>query len=282
MNLKLIVQLTVAIVAAAFLSYLLASQQNVKAATQLRAKHAAELSDAASEKNALLQQIEAAQLERDQYKAAAAEVHKLRGEVSQLRKENESLQKNLASASRQANSAAPTSTDLALPTSAIPDSFPDHASLGQFAAGLRGKASQGQLSPEELQWLQQIKPELEKLESHPRDFAAFQAAMIQNVTGVTDPEKAEQIRNTVQRVYEAANERGLNLQSRPAVEDAAWIDQRHQLDRRGTGAIQKLLTEDERAAFDRSFLGIMGVDLGTGIDKSMYPPGFIVEERITR
>lgn len=282
MNVKPIVQLAVAIVAAACLTYLVASQRNEKAATQLRAKHAAELSDAVSQKNALLKQIEAAQLERDQYKTAAAEVHKLRGEISQLRKENESLQKTAAAALQKAESAESNSANSALTSGAIPESFADHTTLGQFAAGLRAKASKGQLSPEELQWLQQIKPELEKLESQPRDFAAFQAAMIQEVTGVTDPQKAEQIRNTVQHVYEAANQRGLDLQSRPAEEDAAWIEQRHQLDRRGTGAVQKLLTEEERAAFDRSFLGIMGVDLGTGVDKSLYPRDFNTEKRISR
>ena len=35
------------------------------------------------------------------------------------------------------------------------------------------------------------------------------------------------------------------------------------------------LTPEERQAFDRAFIGVMGVDLGTGVDKSNYPPGFL-------
>ena len=128
---------------------------------------------------------------------------------------------------------------------------------------------------EEMAWLQQIKPELEKLESTPQDFATFQSAMIQQVAGVTDPEKLEKIRQGIQKVYENAVNRGLTLQQRQ--DDPTWVEQRHQLDRRGTTMVQRVLDENERAAFDRSFLGVMGVDLGTGVDKSIYPPGFLRE-----
>ena len=99
--------------------------------------------------------------------------------------------------------------------------------------------------------------------------------MIQTVAGVTDPEKVERIRQGIQKVYENAASRGLTLDRRPAEEDPAWVEQRHQLDRRGTAMVQRVLDENERAAFDRSFLGVMGVDLGTGVDKSLYPPGFL-------
>jgi hypothetical protein len=143
------------------------------------------------------------------------------------------------------------------------------------------KAKSGLLTREEQDWLQSIKPDLENLEAAPQAFAEFQSAMIQSVVGITDPAKTEQIRQTIQRVYEAANTRGLNLQARPA-EDAAWVEQRHQLDRRGTGAVQNILDQSERALFDNAFLGIMGVDLGTGVDQSLYPPGFIQGERLNR
>ena len=105
--------------------------------------------------------------------------------------------------------------------------------------------------------------------------------MIQSVTGITDQQKIDQIRQTIEKVYDNALRRGLNLQSRPEG-DAAWVDQRHQLDRRGTSAVHRILDENERAAFDRSFLGVMGVDLGTGVDKSLYPPGFLAEETVNR
>ena len=280
MNLKLLFHLACTAIAAAFITFLAATQLKVKALAAAESKHNSELSAALTESNALQQKVEAAQLERDQYKATAAEIHKLRGEVAQLRSENETLRKQVAARVEEQKALA-ANASASPPASPIPESFPDHSSVGKFAAALRAKARSGQLSPEEMEWLKTIKPELEKLEAHPRDFAAFQAAMIQEVAGITDPEKAEQIRNTIERVYENANRRGLNLQSRPA-EDSAWVDQRHQLDRRGTGAVQKLLTDDERAAFDRSFLGIMGVDVGTSVDKSLYPPGFIRDEPVGR
>ena len=280
MNLRFIIQLACTALGVAFITFLVATQLKIKALTAAEAKHNAEVSAVITERNTLQQRVEATLLERDHYKASTAEIHKLRGEVAQLRAENESLKKD-AAARAEERKRADASPAASLPTSQIPHSFPDHSSVGQFAGALRAKARSGELSPEETEWLRTIKPELEKLEAHPSDFAAFQASMIQQVAGITDPEKTEQIRNTIQRVYENANQRGLNLQARPA-DDAAWVDQRHQLDRRGTGAVQKLLTDEERVAFDRSFLGIMGVDLGTSVDKSLYPPGFVSDGRTGR
>ena len=69
---------------------------------------------------------------------------------------------------------------------------------------------------------------------------------------------------------------GLDIPSKPpAGAPRVGSSQRHQLDRRSTSAVQNLLTPDERQAFDRAFIGVMGVDLGTGVDKSNYPPDFL-------
>jgi hypothetical protein len=198
-----------------------------------------------------------------------------------LRKANDALNKDAArTAERAAKNATPEPSQ-ATASPIIPESFPTHWELAQFTATLRSKARQGHLTPEEKEWLQAMKPELEKLESSPETFAEFQTALIQSTVGIADGQKVDQIRNTIQRVYEAANDRGLNLQARPQ-DDEAWVEQRHQLDRRGTGAIQKMLSEEERAAFDRAFLGVMGVDLGTGVDRSLYPPGFLRDEQVNR
>src|SRR5262249_48207117 len=126
----------------------------------------------------------------------------------------------------------------------------------------------------ERQYLHNLKPEMEKLEHSPSDFAAFQTELIQSATGINDPEKTERIRQTVQRVYENAVSRGLDIPSRPA-DDLNWIEDRFRLDRRGTEAVQGMLSPEERAAFDKQFIGIMGVDLGTGVDKGLYPRGFL-------
>lgn len=276
---KLIVSHALAVLASAFLAYFAATQLHVRQQAALRAQHAAQESISAAEIAALQEKLHAAELQRDQYRISAAEVHKLRGEISDLRKSHDALVKRTSNAARESAAQPPAPTTAA--SQNIPSDFPNHTALAQFAGGLRLKSKSGQLTPEEAAWLQAIKPELDKLEANPQAFAEFQTALIQSVAGVSDPAKLEQIRQTILRVYENANNRGLHLQARPD-QDPAWVEQRHQLDRRGTGAVQKLLDENERAAFDRSFLGIMGVDLGTGVDKSLYPPGFIQEERITR
>ena len=53
------------------------------------------------------------------------------------------------------------------------------------------------------------------------------------------------------------------------------MQKRHQLDRRATRALQDMLTAEEKRLFNNAFLGVMGIDLGNGVDKSNYPPGFL-------
>ena len=239
-------------------------------------RQSALLADLRARAAALEEKLAAAEKERDKLKADATEVHKLRGDVSTLRKANEALEK----AARQAKVVAPAPpvpTAPPAPTPAAQAPAGQYAEVAQDIAAIRKKMSSGTPpTAEEMAWLQQVKPELEKLESSPQEFAAFQSAMIQQVAGVTDPEKVEKIRQGIQKVYENAVNRGLTLQLRPE-NDPAWIEQRHALDRRGTTMVQRVLDDNERAAFDRSFLGVMGVDVGTGVDKSLYPPGFIRE-----
>ena len=275
MSMKVLIPILAVALGASIVTGYLSHQRSDKVLAAARDAHSKERLNFQAEAEVLKQKLEAAERERDKLKADAAEVHKLRGEISTLRKANEALQK--APAPQQAKATPKPAVET--PNATIPASLDNYSDVAQFAAKLRAKG--GQLSPEELQWAQSMKPELDKLEASPENFAAFQASMIQATAGVTDPQKAEQIRTTIQRVYENAVKRGLNLQARPE-DDAAWVQQRHQLDRRGTTAIQNLLDENERAAFDRSFLGIMGVDLGTGVDKTLYPPGFIRETPISR
>lgn len=239
-------------------------------------RQSAELADLKVRNAALQDKLAQAEKERDRLKAEAAEIHKLRGEVSTLRKEKESLERQAA---QQARVAPPNPTEPAPTTNNTAQALRGHHSeLAQEIGALRKKMSSGTpLDADEMAWLRQMKTELEKLESSPQDFAAFQSAMIQQMAGVTDPEKVERIRQGIQKVYENAVRRGLTLDRRPAEDSAAWVDQRHQLDRRGTTMVHQVLDENERAAFDRSFLGVMGVDLGTGVDKSLYPRGFLQE-----
>jgi hypothetical protein len=245
----------------------------VKAAEQQR--QSAEITNLKARAATLEEKLAGTEKERDRLKAEASEVYKLRAEVSTLRKAREALEKQAAQQARVTPPAPPQPQPA---TNSVPQGpAGQYAEVAQDIAAIRKKMSSGTPpTAEEMAWLQQIKPELEKLESSPQEFAAFQTAMIQNVAGVSDPEKVAKIQQAVQKVYENAVNRGLTLQQRQA-EDPAWVEQRHQLDRRGTTAIQRILDENERAAFDRSFLGVMGVDLGTGVDKALYPPGFLRE-----
>jgi hypothetical protein len=78
--------------------------------------------------------------------------------------------------------------------------------------------------------------------------------------------------------YEQAVANGLDIPSKPATGTDAWVQRRFQLDRRATAAVEQLLTPEERQVFGRAFLGVMGVDLGSGgVDKSNYPKGFLGE-----
>jgi hypothetical protein len=255
------------------LSVALVMQQRYSAALAMeRSKNLEQIAAAKSELNTLQEKLTRTEQERDKLKADAAEVHKLRGELSTLRKAKDDLEKKAAA---QQARVAPKPEAPPTPTPPAPAAFSNYAEVAQFAEGLRTKTRSGvPLTAEETAWLQQAKPELEKLEASPESFAAFQASMIQATAGITDPQKVERIQQAIQKVYQNAVARGLNLQSRPQ-DDASWVQQRHQLDRRGTTAVQTILSPEERAAFDRSFLGIMGVDLGTGVDKSLYPPGFL-------
>jgi hypothetical protein len=230
----------------------------------IRAKLAEAESTVASQEQRITQLAK----ELEQSKAAANEVHKLRGEVTQLRSALQTAEKSKTKGNPKA--ASPAVAEAAAPA-INPQNITE---MARQVGNLRNKAfgGAGPLTPEERQYLQTLKPELEKLEKSPKEFSQFQAGLIQSATGIDDPAKVEQIRGIIEKVYDRAVSQGLDITSRR--DDATWVDQRHQLDRRGTQAVQNLLNENERAVFDRSFLGVMGVDLGTGVDKSLYPPGF--------
>ena len=111
-----------------------------------------------------------------------------------------------------------------------------------------------------------IRPALDQLERSPADFAAFQASYITETIQLDGEEKRNKIREIIHSTYEQAVAQKLDAPSRPPgeTEAEAWALQRDALDRAGTKAVQALLTPEERALFDRAFLGIVGIDLGIG------------------
>ena len=111
---------------------------------------------------------------------------------------------------------------------------------------------------------EEVRPRLEELESHPEQFAEFQASFVKAAIGLEDEDKVSQIRQIVQETYQKAVAEKLDASSRPQDPDAvqAWALRRDALDRPATHRVQQLLSPEERARFDAAFLGIMGVDLG--------------------
>ena len=109
-----------------------------------------------------------------------------------------------------------------------------------------------------------VRPKLEELESDPKAFAEFQSSFIESAIGLQDSAKLARIRQIVQDTYHEAVSEKLDASSRPEeeVEVERWALRRDALDRRATHAVQQLLTSEERGRFDRTFLGIMGIDLG--------------------
>jgi hypothetical protein len=214
--------------------------------------------------------------ELDRLRAEHEELLRLRGEVAQLRREREELSRKLSSALSVTNKPAQLPTaDKAWVQQML--SAPV-AQQGAALGALRGKMIKGDssISASELALRDALAARnLNSLERSPSEFADFQAAFIQSTLDLSDPEKTQQIHDIIQKVYERAVANGLDIPSKPAEGTDNWVNQRYQLDRRGTSAVQGLLTPEQRASFDRAFLGIMGVDLGTGVDKSNYPAGVL-------
>jgi hypothetical protein len=111
---------------------------------------------------------------------------------------------------------------------------------------------------------EKVRPNLEQLESRPSDFADFQTAFIQSAIDLQDPTKTTELRNLIQSTYEKAVADHLDGPSRPEGDAKEWATRRDALDRQATRQAQQLLSAEERERFDRLFLGLMGIDLGTG------------------
>lgn len=211
-------------------------------------------------------------------RAQEKELIRLRGEVTMLRREREALSNQVA-ATKLKSVAAPApvqNVDAAWVQQMLSGPL---AQQGLAAGALRGKLLRGEGgSPSEVALRDALVQQQlnQTLERTPAQFADFQAAFIQGAVGISDTTKLQQIHDLIQRTYEHAVANGLDIPSKPAVETDAWVQQRFQLDRRATAAVEQVLTPEERQLFGHAFIGVMGVDLGSGgVDKSNYPKGFL-------
>ena len=216
--------------------------------------------------------------ELERLRAEHEELLRLRGQVAQLRRERDELSRKVGSLAALTNKAA------ALPNPGVDNAWVQQmlnapaAQQGAAIGALRAKLLRGEvqsISPSEKALLDALtQRDMNSLERTPNEFADFQTAFVQSVTGLSDPGKVRQVHDLIRNTYEHAVANRLDIPSKPANDTEPWVNQRHQLDRRATSAIQGMLTPEERSLFDRAFLGIMGIDLGTGVDKSNYPRGF--------
>jgi len=211
-------------------------------------------------------------------RAEEKELIRLRGEVAMLRREREALSNQLAvtKAKSVATPAPAQSVDTAWVQRMLSGPL---AQQGLAAGALRGRLLRGEganaseIALRDALFQQQLNQTLERT---PAQFADFQAAFIQGVVGISDTTKFQQIHDLIHQTYEQAVANGLDIPSKPATDTDAWVQRRFQIDRRATAAVEQILTPEERQLFGRAFIGVMGVDLGSGgVDKSNYPKGFL-------
>lgn len=196
------------------------------------------------------------------------ELLQLRNEVSSLRAENQSLKSQRPKQQQPDQQSSVTGLTESDPSNVPPE--------WKAAARWRNMRFSGKpLSAEEIEWLKAAKPYFENLEHEPGQFAEFQTSLIHEALPAIDSDKLGQIQQIIQETYQKAAEQNLDLPSKPLNDSEEWVARRHQLDREGTRQVQGILSEEERAIFDSRFLGVMGVDLGTGVDNSNYPAGFL-------
>jgi RNA polymerase sigma factor (sigma-70 family) len=143
------------------------------------------------------------------------------------------------------------------------------AEQGSILGALRASGINGQIGSLEdrarsAQLASKVRGELEKLESRPEEYAAFQTEFIKAVAGLQDETKLMQIRQLLQNTYQQALSEGLHAQGRPQENVTEWATRRDALDRPATRAVEALLSPEERRRFTLAFLGVMGIDLGIG------------------
>ena len=193
------------------------------------------------------------------------ELMRLRAEVTTLRRENQ----------QRAQSAPPPRTEPGVPL--LADSKPEFAKWaesilsgppeiqGTEGGNIRRKfLSHEKLTEGEQTLLMNMVRRAGDIEKSPEGFTAFQSSFVATLLNWQDDPRQTRLKEIIQSAATAAHDRQMNFNA-PALNADSWPAEQKQLNRRATGAIQSLLTEEERATFDRAFLGIMGIDFGISV-----------------
>lgn len=199
------------------------------------------------------------------------ELIKLRGEVTSLRREKEAWDKRQAEERKAIAAAAQTrksaaETEQAGLKSRAEDmaNFLNSPSTAKGAAlgDLRRKIlSRETLNETELSLLQTMLDHSRDIEKSPEEFANFQTSFVSSLLGWNNDPRADEVRQMLTRASSVAIERGFDYHQ-PGQNAENWPENQKALNARATGAVQKLLTPEEREVFDKAFLGVLGIDFG--------------------
>jgi len=208
--------------------------------------------------------------ELDRLSQERAELARLRGEVSALRKEKAEWQKNRGVAEAAAIESSQIKPGIAATNEAIEGMQWVEQVLnsrspikGAEIGNVRRKALNGErLTEAEQTLLLNMNNKAAEIEKSPEEFSAFQGAYIASLLGWDNDARSDQIKGVLNAATVAANTRGFDYHA-PGQNANNWDEEQRALNTRATTAIQNLLKPEERAVFDRAFIGVLGVDTGT-------------------
>jgi hypothetical protein len=195
---------------------------------------------------------------------------RLRAEVSALRQEKAAWEKRNHGVAAVAPQPAPTQN--ATPTVQamqwVETVLAGPASVkGAEVGNVRRKLLSGEpLTEAEQGLLVNMMNNTAEVEKSPEEFAAFQSNFIGSLLNWNNDPRMQQVEAVVNAASKAAVERGYNYHA-PGQNADSWDENQKNLNARATGAVQKLLTPEERAVFDKALIGVLGADLGIGAAK---------------
>ncbi len=206
----------------------------------------------------------------DRAEQERAELLRLRAEVSALRQEKAAWEKKTASDRAAAQSAALTEANQKQAQTAQGMQWVETVmaapagTKGVESGNLRRKfLNHEQLTEAEQALLLNMMNKSGDIEKSPEEFAAFQSAFIGSLLSWTNDPRMEQVQATLMAASKVANQRGFDYHA-PGENADKWNEGQKALNERATGAVQKLLTPDERAIFDKALIGALGIDFGVG------------------
>jgi hypothetical protein len=258
------------VIAVALVAVIVIQQRKIGALQAQTAKANAELAVARQELQRADEKPKVDANESERVNQERAELARLRGEVSALRKEKAEWQKSRGIA----ESAAIAATQPVVPPPAATPAVegmqwvetilngPSQVK-GTEVGNVRRKALNGEpMTEAERALLMNMNSKSAEVEKSPEEFANFQSAFIGSLLGWTNDVRSEQVKGMLNAAMNAANARGYDYHA-PAENADKWADEQKALNTRATSAIQNLLKPEERAVFDKAFIGVLGVDTGT-------------------